>query len=154
MLRWTEELATRIDVIDTQHKELIKQINVLENSDFSKLDAKELEKFVRFIGGYVIEHFITEEEIMLKYNYPGYDAHKAAHMDLLRNYTSLKRHFAEEKSPCLMLVVIRSHFLDWLSDHIRNFDMEMAKFLKSHGNRTSSYIQPIQRESPAAKSLN
>lgn len=154
MLQWSENLATHIDLIDMQHKELIKHINALESKDRENLDSEELEKFVRFLGGYVVEHFVTEEEAMIKCNYPDYDAHKAAHMDLLLNYSSLKQKFDEEESPYLMLIVIQSHFLDWLSDHILTFDKKMAEFLKSRDKITRSFIPPLRREPDSTKSFS
>ena len=71
-LQWKDEYSVGIDEVDNQHKELMEMIKSLlkicmvdsktKLESFSKLAAKAIERFV--------EHFGTEEKLMMEGNYP------------------------------------------------------------------------------------
>ncbi|MBF0319444.1 MAG: hemerythrin family protein [Nitrospirae bacterium] len=134
-IQWHESLATGVDKIDDQHKEIIARINTLINMDMENMDSEEMEhelqKVLRFLGGYVIDHFNAEEEIMTRYHYPEYDEHKKEHLTFLKNFATLKRMFEKEGTTSLMITATQNQAVDWLVKHIKNIDQKMAAFLKS-----------------------
>lgn len=68
---WTPDLATKVDEIDSQHRELFKRINDLLDACNQGRGKEEVQKVIRFLEEYVATHFGEEEKYMEKYNYPG-----------------------------------------------------------------------------------
>ncbi len=130
-IEWNEELATGIKEIDDQHKEIIKRMQIIDNSSEQMVSEEEIDKMVRFFGGYMIEHFDTEDKYMIDYKYPKYDLHKSEHMKFLKNFAVLKRLCEEEDSTSLIILAIQNQFLDWLVHHILHTDKEMAAYLRT-----------------------
>ncbi|QWR76923.1 bacteriohemerythrin [Candidatus Magnetomonas plexicatena] len=127
---WDESLSTGVDTIDKQHKEIIARINALLSMSDEEKEG-ELDKILRFFGGYVIDHFNTEEAIMIKHKYPQYDEHKGEHMKFLKSYSSLKRLFEKEGATELIITATQNQAVDWLIKHIMNTDQKMADFIRN-----------------------
>lgn len=130
-IQWNAELTTGVDLIDKGLRTMIEEINAIRALDKETLTEEQIEKIIRFFGGHVLDHFIAEEDYMLKYQFQDYDNHKEEHMLFLKNFVMLKRLFKEERSPLLMIVVIEHEYLHWLVKHIQKFDKEMVTFLKT-----------------------
>ncbi len=130
-IQWDEGLSTGVEMIDNQHKEIITRINVVFYESEGDVSDEEIDGLVRFVGGYVIDHFNAEEEYMIKYKYHDYDHHKSQHMQFLKNFAILKRFLEKEKSPSLILQAINNQAVDWLISHIKKEDMKMAEFLRA-----------------------
>ncbi|MCI4626480.1 MAG: bacteriohemerythrin [Candidatus Magnetoovum sp. WYHC-5] len=128
-IKWDESLRTGVAKIDEQHMGIIERINALINLPENEKET-EVDKVLRFLGGYVIEHFQTEENIMIKYKYPDYDSHKAEHMSFLKNYSQLKRLFEKEGATELIIQATQNQAVDWIINHIKKIDKKMAAFLK------------------------
>lgn len=75
-------LYTRNEVVDGQHKELIKRINdlyaALASEDEATRAAK-AEETLNFLAEYTVFHFASEEELMQNAKYPLFTEHKAKH---------------------------------------------------------------------------
>ncbi|MBF0338944.1 MAG: hemerythrin family protein [Nitrospirae bacterium] len=130
MIQWDESLATGVKEIDKEHKEIIARINKLISMT-DKEKELEIDKTLRFLGGYVIDHFAHEEEYMIKYQYPEYDEHKGEHIRFLKSYSSLKKLFDSEGSSALIINATEKQAVEWLVKHIQQIDKKMAFFLQS-----------------------
>ncbi|MCG6551836.1 MAG: bacteriohemerythrin [Candidatus Magnetominusculus sp. LBB02] len=134
-IQWHESLATGVDTIDNQHKEIFARISGLVNMDIENLDPEkkevELHKVLRFLGGYVLDHFKTEEGFMTQYHYPDYDSHKKEHIEFLKSYSSLVRMFEKEGATDLIVTATQNQAVDWLVKHIKGTDQRLGAFLKS-----------------------
>lgn len=76
---------------------------------------------------YTANHFMAEETLMMKCNYPGYLAHKKEHASLAATVLELQKKI---KSSQFALSVETIHFLrDWLAGHIMGTDKQYAPFL-------------------------
>ncbi len=128
-MNWNEQLATGIAEIDEGLETMISRINAICNLDAGRLGEEEINRIIRFFGGQVIENFQLQERLMVKKGYPDYDNHKAEHMHFLKNFGMLKKLFAEERTPSLMMFVIEYEYLNWLIKHIETFDRDLASFL-------------------------
>ncbi len=131
-IQWNEELSAGVDKIDNQHKEIITRINTLFfNPDAEDITEDEIDGIIRFFGGYTLDLFKTEEEFMIKYEYPDYDTHKAQHMKFLKHFATLKKLCEEEDTISVMLFAIKNQAVDWLINHFNEFDKKMAAFLRT-----------------------
>ncbi len=131
-IAWDESLSTGIDEIDNQHKEIINRIVEIQNKVDEGMSMEEIDEMVRFIGGYVIDHFAKEEEHMIKYKYPNYDSHKAEHMSFLKSFMFLKKMSKEGGITSMIILAIQNQVVDWLVKHIKSVDKEMAVFLRKN----------------------
>ena len=70
MLEWTDKYASGSSLVDEQHKELFRRVNLLLASCDEGKGKLEVQRTLEFIREYVQFHFSTEEQLMRKYNFP------------------------------------------------------------------------------------
>jgi hemerythrin len=131
---WTDDLATKIDTIDNQHKMLFEIVNELLDSCKQGKGFEVVKKVVFFLDDYVKNHFSTEERYMKMYSYPNFIPHKEQHELFIKRAAELKEQFLKEGPTLSFTMAISNSVVNWLSNHIRKVDAEMAKFLKSQRN--------------------
>ena len=130
---WTDDLATGVDEIDEQHRELFRRINSLLESCNQGKGKKEIDGVVRFLEDYVETHFSEEERYMTKYGFPSYSGHKSQHLEFIENLSGIKRKLDEEGPGLVVVVTTNQMLVDWLKAHIRKLDKELGAFLKAKG---------------------
>ncbi len=130
-IAWTSDLATGVDDIDDQHKELFRRINNLLAACTQGEGRKEVDKVIAFLEDYVIEHFSEEERHMNERSYPEYGRHKAQHLEFMENLRELKEQFETEGPGVHIVVSTNRMVIDWLTNHIRKEDKALGAFLRS-----------------------
>jgi hemerythrin len=130
VLKWNEKLATGIEKIDTQHRELFTRINKLLDACTQRRGEETIDEVMKFLEDYIVVHFGTEEEFMLKYGYPDYPSHRAQHAKFISEFSELKRRL---RSGRVSTVVVPTNRLlvDWWINHISRVDKELGAFLRS-----------------------
>ncbi|TAL46062.1 MAG: bacteriohemerythrin [Methylovulum sp.] len=131
LITWSDQLAVGIEEIDQQHQKLVQLINGLHNhmlaGDASEIMAKVLDRVIQYTGF----HFETEEQLMLRYDYPNSETHKHEHSDLVNTAVTLQQKLHSGNAHITMETM---HFLqDWLQHHILGSDKMLADFLKTKG---------------------
>ena len=130
-VQWTDDLATGIDEIDAQHKDLYLQVAALHAS-MRTGHVGELAGTLRFLERYALEHFAGEEQAMELAAYPALPEHRRLHQRFVEDLLAQKA--ALTSSPSLSGVVAFSQWLTgWLGDHVRRVDREMARHLRRRG---------------------
>jgi len=130
-IEWTDDLATGVNEIDNQHRELFQRINNLLDACNHGKGKEEVKKVISFLEDYVITHFSEEEKYMGKYDYPDYMVHKRQHLEFMENFFRIKTQF-EAEGPGIHIVVITNNLVvDWLRNHIRKIDRALGSFLKT-----------------------
>lgn len=128
---WSDDLATGNAEIDSQHKALFAAADALFCSCQVGGERQEVEKTMEFLLQYTIRHFADEEALQVRYDYPGYPAHKQAHAD----FTELARGLAAklpQGGPFDDYVSeVYTTIGEWLLNHIRGEDLKMAEYI--HG---------------------
>lgn len=128
-LDWTHELTTGIDAIDQQHRQLFDAINRLLESCGRGVASQRVLETLSFLGGYVYEHFDTEEKLMRDVQYPEYADHKRKHDEFRRTLFDLQREVEETGAGALTVVKVNALIIHWLSTHIARHDVEMARYV-------------------------
>ena len=125
-----QSTTTGIAVVDSQHTELFDRVNNLLKALVLAKGNKEVGDTVRFLDSYVKVHLSTEEDYMIKYDYPGYPPHKKAHIIFTNNVLKLKTEF-EARGPTFQLATTVQEMIgDWFVNHIKSVDMRYVPFLK------------------------
>ncbi|MDR0525856.1 MAG: bacteriohemerythrin [Spirochaetaceae bacterium] len=117
-VKWENRYAVGIRVIDEQHKQLINLTDALFES------CRQGEGFAREHFGevlsaavdYVAFHFSTEEQIMIRVNYPEYPAHKQEHEGFVKKVLEDKKRF--EKGQSFVPNGFARYLRDWILSHI------------------------------------
>lgn len=135
---FSENLITRNELIDSQHKELIDRINKLldscEDSDAKLAAIKTLD----YLSDYTVFHFGAEEELQKEIEYPGYEAHKEQHENFKKTIAELDEMLQEEEGPSSAFVQkVEENVIKWFYTHIEGFDRSVAeyKFMRDHDGR-------------------
>ncbi|MCW8962845.1 MAG: bacteriohemerythrin, partial [Gammaproteobacteria bacterium] len=80
---WKDEYSVGIDSIDQQHRKLLNLINQLQTAvNYSTGESFEQEALDELVD-YTKTHFSYEEGLLEKYEYPGYEPHKAQHIEMI-----------------------------------------------------------------------
>jgi hemerythrin len=128
IISWDKSFETGNSVVDGQHKNLFKMINDLNLSIEQKRSNHLLAETLEKLSVYVTNHFNTEEDLMVKYSYPDYKTHKAAHEDLKEQSVKLTKLFELKKVD--LTATITQFLSNWLQNHIRETDMRFIEWLR------------------------
>jgi hemerythrin len=127
-IKWTDDLATGIERLDAQHRELYQEVAALQQA----MRTHHLERvpaIIDFLQRYALEHFATEEREMAARGYPGLAEHAALHKAFVGQFLRHKALISAGVTPSAVLEL--SHWLsDWLRDHVRRVDGAMARHLR------------------------
>jgi hemerythrin len=82
-LNWKEEYATGVEEIDLQHRYFMGLINRLSSELDGCEDESYRKKLLNELVKYASFHFVSEENLMLKFAYPDLERHRKLHLDLI-----------------------------------------------------------------------
>lgn len=131
-IHWTEDLATGVEILDAQHRELFARIDALLEACMQRRGAEQMLDTMRFLEGYVVEHFGMEEELMRRYEYAGLRDHEAQHREFRQRVTDLSAEILQEDMGPLMVLKVNRLLVEWLNSHIRQTDRTMAIEMREH----------------------
>jgi hemerythrin-like metal-binding protein len=133
-IEWTQDLATGIEEIDAQHRELYAAIaNLHDAMRYGELARAAV--VLHFLDRYVRDHFSLEERWMASAKYPRFKEHAELHRAFVADFL-LRREQFDASGPRASLVVDLADWLGgWLRDHIRRVDVEMGQFIRAAARR-------------------
>ncbi|GAB3549956.1 hypothetical protein GCM10027343_32410 [Noviherbaspirillum agri] len=128
---WSDDYAIGIKTIDDQHRWLFDTTDKLHRElQKPQADRAAIQEFLQGLMDYTMNHFIIEEELFERYEYPEAKAHKALHdkfsaavMDHLMKFED----GADLGNEVLDLVK------NWLVNHIQNVDRKYGAFFEERG---------------------
>jgi hemerythrin-like metal-binding protein len=127
-IQWTEELATGIERIDAQHRDLYAQVAALHEV----MRTNQLDRIPAVLDGlrkYALEHFATEEREMAARGFPRLAQHRVLHQNFVDEF--LRQRALMSANVTLSGVVALSVWLtDWLREHVRKEDGQLAEFIR------------------------
>lgn len=133
-IQWRDSLATGVDTIDNQHKELLLRFDRLLNACQNGQGIEELKKLQLFLGEYVHTHFNDEEALQRMHRYPGYEAHLAQHTYFIDQINALEEETRAEGVSTHHVIETNNMLLKWLLNHISKVDKELGVFLKERAD--------------------
>jgi hemerythrin-like metal-binding protein len=125
---WTDDLHTRNALIDGDHRELIRLINVLFDAMASARADDGMRRAMNDLVAYTKEHFAREETEMQRIRYVASLAHKGEHRKLLRQLIELKAIL--DAGGRINIPAVSDYLSAWLRDHILTADIKLATALK------------------------
>lgn len=130
-IEWNRNFEVKVASIDEQHKKLVAMINSLVDATPEERKSEAAHKVLWDLVDYVKVHFAYEEKLMHTHNYPGIEAHKAMHKELVKKALELSKRI---KSGAVTVGEELLIFLtNWLTAHIEGVDKRLGEFLESKG---------------------
>ncbi|MCL1992047.1 MAG: bacteriohemerythrin [Spirochaetes bacterium] len=126
---WDKRYAVGVELIDKQHKELMRLTNVLYESCRNGKEYS-VHVFKDTIKGFVdhaTKHLPAEERLMEHIGYPDLAKHKAEHQGFLKEVLTDIKAFEEGKSFAPNALARFMH--DWFMGHIALSDHRMGEYL-------------------------
>ena len=141
IVTWDNKLATGIELIDSQHKELFDLTNKLYQACLSGNDDAVFKEAMSSMVNYVHFHFSAEQVLLERIHYPAYAEHKKQHDTLVRDILNSVKDYNEGKN------FVANHFVrtlkDWILSHIAITDKMYANYVaeqKKKGLLTDQHI--------------
>ena len=131
MLTWSEQFATGVALVDTQHKMLIEKINLLETLLAGPLPPRaKCDELLNFLGSYVGTHFKYEEGCMEKAKCPAHEKNKQAHAAFLKVFGDFKARYVAEGPNAPLLKELHRAAAEWIKNHILSIDVQLKACAK------------------------
>lgn len=136
LMAWDQSMSVGVKEIDEQHQHLFLLANDVANGLRKGFDKDSIQKSLRVLCDYAVEHFAAEEALMDMDTYKEYDLHLNEHMQCTTKAMDFLEMFCDDK------IVDMNDFLQfllfWIRDHIMTMDMTLARFLaEKHANQAS-----------------
>ncbi|MDR2489906.1 MAG: bacteriohemerythrin [Spirochaetaceae bacterium] len=135
---WNESYSVKIELIDSQHKQLFEHINNLLRACREGRSGEELQKTIGFLENYTIKHFFEEEQIQKKSGFPQYVQHKKLHDCFKETVKALGHELILKGITPALVQKLRHELGDWLVTHIQVQDTLLAKHLAGSGFDTAA----------------
>ncbi len=132
-IKWNDSLSVGVELIDDQHKMLIKRIKDLSDAVNSSRGAIEIGKTLGFMIDYTGFHFSTEEKHMTGLGYPGYEVHKQQHEEFKSTLNEMVMEFEEDGATAQLSEWVNNYLINWLVKHIKSIDTKLSEFLREKG---------------------
>jgi len=138
-VKWSEDFACGIKIVDDQHKGLLDLINDLFNHASGDEEAEQeyFKQIVEKAVDYVRVHFATEEKIMKQTQFVGYEEHKKAHESFILEVLDNARAFQKEKR--INLEEFTRFLKGWVLTHVAIMDKQYF----SHFRKNISLVKAI-----------
>jgi len=122
---WDSSFNIGVDVIDQQHRRIVDYINRLDEVQRDK-NLEKLQQVVSELVDYTLTHFIFEEELLEKANYPFISAHKKVH-EAFKNRVSAYQERLNNGEDISKEVL--SELRIWLTNHIKKDDRDYSSYV-------------------------
>lgn len=124
-VEWSSKLEVGVQRIDYEHRIFADLINELSNKVDRGEQAISLSRTIREIMKYADFHFLSEENVMEEYSYPGMKEHVALHRELHAQLLSTVLEHAEGAAPAEKLV---NFLAEWFVAHTGIEDARLALY--------------------------
>ncbi|MBC8212293.1 MAG: hemerythrin family protein [Gammaproteobacteria bacterium] len=130
-IAWDDKLSVGIAIIDDDHKKLISLINNLQTAVLYPTGETYERQALKEVVDYTVYHFKREEELMEKFAYPDFEAHKKTHHEMILKVSEFMD--AYEKSRDDTINELTLFLKTWLIKHIAGTDQQYSTFLIQKG---------------------
>ncbi len=127
-VEWTDSLNLGVKLIDEQHRELIRIVNQLLQAIHDKDNETTVKEILGKLREYTVFHFNAEERFMNQIRYPGRGEQQQQHERLKRKVKGFQHACFHHEE--VTFGELKAMLSEWLLEHILNYDMEIANFLR------------------------
>ena len=137
--KWKDAYSVRNSLIDSQHKEIIRMLNSLNNAFLNKQESKITGLIINDLVEYTKVHFKTEEDFFKGVDYKFETEHIAEHNLFITQIAEFKGKYESNNSA--LTFQIMNFLRKWLMSHIQDSDQKYVdSFEKAGINNTIKAI--------------
>jgi hemerythrin len=129
IVEWDNRFLVGIQLIDDQHKELLRLINnfylgCLTEDESARTHFK---LTIHVLVNYIKYHFASEEQLLERIRYPDIGAHKRRHGEFVREIFERLEHFERNRNFSIKNFI--RYLRDWLIAHMTLIDKKYATYI-------------------------
>jgi hemerythrin len=147
-IQWDQSLATGIDSIDAQHKQLIAWLNDLLVAISQGRARPEIEGLLDQLGTYAATHFGHEEGCMARYKCPAAEENVRAHNEFVITFTGLRDEYDRDGATANLVMRVEVELLRWLTTHIKRTDTQLLPCVQAVQPKVSRRSKPRGPSAP------
>lgn len=125
-IKWENDFSVNNPVIDEEHKGLLKIYNNIIDSLKDEDKDFHIVNVLTDLTNYSLKHFKSEEDWMLKIQYPDFEPHQRSHKDFIYRIAMFNLSYNPEDTE--MLFEILSFLRLWIIDHLKTCDKKIALY--------------------------
>lgn len=134
-IQWRDEYNSGIQIIDRQHKAIVKALNDIYTAFAENKNVEEkMPELLRAFDAYATTHHNTEEAYAEKYGFPKTQELKESHNYFMATYKQLKSLYEYQGQSDLPKMQYIKHLhavmSEWLMFHFATLDRELFEFLR------------------------
>ena len=133
MTHWNDTLLIGISAIDTQHRKLVNEIDKLMETCEQGKGRAEVGHALSSTLAHTKELFRIEENYQARYAYPGMNAHKRLHSQLVMNLEALSQEFERTGPNIAITGKLNKTLVEWFINHAGAEDKKAGEFLLEAG---------------------
>ena len=126
-MEWNKSFAIGVDLIDSQHCELFRILNQLQQAISTGESRAVLGSTIKALAEYTIYHFSQEESLMLAIRYPEYLKHQDIHKSLIAEVRGVLLRIKNHQDINAREIFQFLH--KWVTNHIMTEDMKVSRFV-------------------------
>lgn len=127
----TKDLETGNALIDSEHRELFRMINNLQEACAKGQGRSRVESTAKFLVDYVKKHFRDEENLQKSVGYPSYQVHSKFHENYIAQIEAGAKGILASNADIASLAELNK-LIGILVAHIRTEDRKLAAYASSH----------------------
>lgn len=129
-IEWTDAYKIGIPSIDDDHKDLVDLVNLFFARTQDSADARELADILDKLIDRTRVHFIREEVMLDRNDYPQLAPHKAEHDRLLQQMSHFQTSYRQGTASARDITIDTAEFFrHWLLDHILEEDFPYRAYI-------------------------
>jgi len=134
-VEWTERIAVGIPAIDEQHRELYRKLDAFLLALAEHRSPREVETLVAYLSDYVRDHFSSEEEMMVRTEFPGLTSHQEEHAAFRDECARAAERLRLSGADHGMGLDVAAFVTDWLERHIEVTDRAFGTYLSRYRSK-------------------
>ena len=127
MTQWSPHLETGHAQIDSEHRELLAQLQSLKDAVDGGAGRERIAELIKILQAYVLGHFAREEAHMQRVNCPATELNRAAHRVFEHKLEGWLFLLSASGSPVSMLQDVHREACAWIEDHILKCDCQLRR---------------------------
>lgn len=128
-INWTDSYKIGIDEIDLQHEYFVLMINRLMDELHDSGNRAYRQRLLEELSLYAAFHFTSEENLMIKFGFPGFDDHRDRHRRLLSRLNERMNYYILSRETEGAVV---DFLVEWFVKHTLDRDSLFGAFI-NHG---------------------
>jgi len=126
---WNDKFDTGIKDMDMQHRKLVQILNQYFDAMKSGQARDILDVSLRELANYTKSHFVSEERLMEKFQYPQLEDHRKTHLELTKQVNEILSKLKEGRM--INSVNLSSFLKEWLINHILVSDKQYGQYINT-----------------------